>query len=165
MILLPLRSTSNKPWQNAITKHPPIKPSRTARKAVSQPTSIWQPTLQANTCRVCNEALCAVPASRRMRAAFFAYFFLLSKKSRSPKASKATHQEAEPNALRKSVPHFSFIPDGRQDTDNLKANWHKTSGQRFGGRSTLSPGPKVRSERREGHPIPNLSVVGKTSRL
>ena len=42
MILLPLRSTSNKPWQNTIPKDPPIKPSRTARKAVSQPT------LQAN---------------------------------------------------------------------------------------------------------------------
>ena len=67
-----------------------------------------------------------------MRAAFFAYFFLLLKKSRSPhavgtgvaNASKATHKEAEPNALRKSVPHSSFLPNGRQDTDNLKTNWY-----------------------------------------
>ncbi len=91
MILLTLRSTSNKPLQNAIPKDHQIMPSRTARKAVSQRTSILQPTWQANACCATRKAICAVQASRRLRAAFFAYFFLLLKKSRSPKASKATH--------------------------------------------------------------------------
>ena len=53
-------------------------------------------------------ALCLAP--RRMRAAFLncwgsctplAYFFLLLKKSKSPKASKATHDAFGPNALEK----------------------------------------------------------------
>ncbi len=44
-------------------------------------------------------ALCLAP--RRMRAAFFAYFFLLLKKSRSPKASEATHDAFGPNVLEK----------------------------------------------------------------
>ncbi len=44
-------------------------------------------------------ALCLAP--RRMRAAFFAYFFLLLKKSRSPKASKATHDALGPKLLEK----------------------------------------------------------------
>ena len=84
---------------SALAKHPPIKPSRTARKAVSQPTSILQPTLQANACRAITKAFCAVQASRRLRAAFFAYFFFLLKKSKSPKASEATNDLLGPNAL------------------------------------------------------------------
>ena len=44
-------------------------------------------------------ALCLAP--RRMRAAFFAYFLLLLTKSRSPKASKATHDAEGPNVLEK----------------------------------------------------------------
>ncbi len=47
-------------------------------------------------------ALCLAP--RRMRAAFFAYFFLLLKKSRSPKASKATNDAFGPNVLEKRAP-------------------------------------------------------------
>ena len=127
MILLPLRSTSNKPWQKAIPKDHQTKPSRTARKAVSQPTFIGQPTWQASACRTTTKALCAVQSTPwRLRAAFLncwgsctplAYFFLLLKKSRSPhavgtgvaNASKATNVEAEPNALSKSVPHSSLM--------------------------------------------------------
>ena len=118
MILLPLRSTSNKPWQNAIPKDHQIMPSRTARKAVSQPTSLLQPTLQASACRTTTKAICAVQSTpRRLRAAFFASFFLLLKKRKSPhavgtgvaNASKATNVEAEPNALSKSVPHSSLM--------------------------------------------------------
>ncbi len=60
-----------------------------------------QPTLQAGACCSITKALCAVQAPRRMRAAFFAYFFLLLKKSRSPKASKATNDAFGPNALEK----------------------------------------------------------------
>ena len=86
---------------SALAKPPPIKPSRTARKAVSQPTSIWQPTLQAGAYRSVTKALCAVQAPRRLRAAFFAYFFLLLKKSKSPKASKATNEAVGLNALDK----------------------------------------------------------------
>ena len=107
MIPLTFRSHSEKPLQNAIPKDPPIKPSRTARKAVSQPTSLLQPTLQAGAGRPITKAICAVQASRRMRAAFFASFFLLLKKRKSPhavgtgvaNASKATHAEAKLNAL------------------------------------------------------------------
>ncbi len=102
-------------------------PSRTAHKAVSQPTSLLQLPSQASACRAITKAICAVQASRRLRAAFFAYFFLLLKKSRSPhavgtgvaNASKATHMEAEPNALDKQrmiseerlfpIPHSSFL--------------------------------------------------------
>ncbi len=87
--------------QLAIAKVHQRKPSRTARKSVSQPTSILQPTLQAVSCRSATKAICAVLAPRRMRAAFFAYFFLLLKKSRSPKASKATNNALGPNALEK----------------------------------------------------------------
>ena len=85
----------------AIAKAHQLKPSRTARKSVSQPTSIMQPILQANACRPATKAICAVQASRRLRAAFFAYFFLLLKKSRSPKASKATTEAVRPNVLDK----------------------------------------------------------------
>ena len=87
--------------QHAIPKVHQRKPSGTARKSISQPTSILQPTLQAVSCRAITKAICAVLAPRRMRAAFFAYFFLLLKKSRSPKASEATHEALGPNALEK----------------------------------------------------------------
>ncbi len=80
----------------AIAKAHQRKPSSTARKSVSQPTSILQLTLQADACRLITKAICAVQAPRRMRAAFFAYFFLLLKKSRSPKASKATNEAVGP---------------------------------------------------------------------
>ena len=69
-----------------------------------------QPTLQANACRAVTKALCAVQAPRRLRAAFLncwgsctplAYFFLLLKKSRSPKASEATNNALGLNALDK----------------------------------------------------------------
>ena len=63
--------------QRAIAKAHQPKPSRTARKSVSQPISILQPTLQANACCAISKAICAVQASRRLRAAFFAYFLLL----------------------------------------------------------------------------------------
>jgi hypothetical protein len=46
------------------------------------------PTLKATLGGISIEAICAVPAPRRLRAAFFAYFFLLMKKSRSPKAEQ-----------------------------------------------------------------------------
>ncbi len=52
-------------------------------------------------------ALCLAP--RRMRAAFFAYFFLLLKKSKSPKASKATHDAFGPNALEKRAPSVRVV--------------------------------------------------------
>ena len=58
-----------------------------------------QPTLQAGAYRSVTKAICAVQASRRLRAAFFAYFFLLLKKSKSPKASEATNEALGPNAL------------------------------------------------------------------
>ena len=89
-------------------KTAPIKPSRTARKSVSQPTSILQPTLQADAYRSVTKAFCAVQASRRLRAAFLncwgsctplAYFFLLLKKSKSPKASEAINEAIRPNVL------------------------------------------------------------------
>ncbi len=88
----------------AIPKVHQRKPSSTARKSVSQRTFVLQPTLQANACRSITKAICAVLAPRRMRAAFLncsgsctplAYFFLLLKKSRSPKASKATNNALE----------------------------------------------------------------------
>ena len=60
--------------KRAIPKVHHRKPSGTARKSVSQPTSILQPTLQAGACRPVTKAFCAVLAPRRMRAAFFAYF-------------------------------------------------------------------------------------------
>ena len=41
--------------------------------------------------RPITKAICAVQAPRRLRAAFFASFFLLLKKRKSPKASKATN--------------------------------------------------------------------------
>ena len=63
--------------KRALPKAYQTKPSGTARKSVSQPTSILQPTLQANACRTITKAICAVLAPRRMRAAFFAYFLLL----------------------------------------------------------------------------------------
>ena len=59
---------------STLAKPPPIKPSRTARKSVSQPTSIMQPTLQAGAYRAITKALCAVQASRRLRVPFFASF-------------------------------------------------------------------------------------------
>ena len=43
-------------------------------------------TVQATAWGCVTEAICAVPAPRRLRAAFFAYFLLLVTKSRSPKA-------------------------------------------------------------------------------
>ena len=85
----------------AIAKVHQTKPSGTARKSISQPTSILQPTSQAVSCRSITKALCAVLAPRRMRAAFFAYFLLLLTKSRSPKASEATNNAVGPNALEK----------------------------------------------------------------
>ena len=45
------------PGNHAIAKDHSIKPSRTARKAVSQPTSILQPTLQAGTYRAITKAI------------------------------------------------------------------------------------------------------------
>ncbi len=108
----------------AIPKAPQRKPSSTARKSVSQPTSILQPTSQADSCRVIAKAICAVQAPRRLRAAFFAYFFLLLKKSRSPhavgtgvaNASEATNDAVGPNVLEKRVMQrrptadFSLLP-------------------------------------------------------
>ena len=91
---------------SALAKHHRLKPSRTARKAVSQPTSILQPTLQAGVYRSVTKAICAVQASRRLRAAFFAYFFLLLKKSRSPKASEAIHEALGPNAFNEQATHL-----------------------------------------------------------
>ena len=99
---------------SALAKHHPIKPSGTARKSVSQPTSTLQPTLQADAYCAITKAIellgqlypaRAVQAPRRLRAAFFAYFFLLLKKSKSPKASKATNDALEPNALNKQARH------------------------------------------------------------
>ena len=65
--------------RRAIPKAPQRKPSGTARKSVWQPTSILQPTLQADSCRAITKAIelleqlypaRAVQAPRRMRAAF-----------------------------------------------------------------------------------------------
>ena len=112
---------------HAIAKHHRLKLSRTARKSVSQPTSILQPPLQAVSYRAVTKAICAVQASRRLRAAFFAYFFLLLKKSRSPKASEASNNAEGPNVLDQHhmIPtERSFIPDVRQEADNIKSNWY-----------------------------------------
>ena len=127
MIPLTLRRHSKKPLQPAIPKDHQTNPSRTARKAVSQPTAILQLPSQASACRAITKAICAVPVPRRLRAAFFASFFLLLKKRKSPhavgtgvaNASKATHMEAEPNALDKQrmiseerlfpIPHSSLM--------------------------------------------------------
>ena len=44
-------------YNNAIRKDHQLKPSGTARKSVSQPTSIMQPTLQAGACRAITKAI------------------------------------------------------------------------------------------------------------
>ncbi len=66
-------------------------------------------------------ALCLAP--RRMRAAFFAYFFLLLKKSRSPKASKATHDAVGPNALEKRATSVQMGADQHFASFNLRSIW------------------------------------------
>ena len=63
--------------ERAIAKPHQRKPSRTARKSVSQRPAILQPPWQAVSCRAITRAICAVLAPRRLRAAFFAYFLLL----------------------------------------------------------------------------------------
>ena len=94
----------------AIPKVHRRKPSGTARKSVSQPTSLLQLPWQANAYRAITKAICAVQAPRRMRAAFLncsgsctplAYFFFLLKKSRSPKASEATNEAFRTKRFRK----------------------------------------------------------------
>ncbi len=125
--------------KHAIPKTHHRKPSGTARKSVSQPTSILQPTSQANAYRVTTKALCAVLAPRRMRAAFLncsgsctplAYFFLLLKKSRSPhavgtgvaNASKATNNVLGPNALEKRATSVLIGADQNLVSFNLRSN-------------------------------------------
>ena len=104
---LTLPNHSKKPWQQGHPKNPPIKPSRTARKAVSQPTSLLQFPSQANACHPVTKAICAVQSTpRRLRAAFLASFFWLLKKRKSPhavgtgvaNASKAKNDAVGPNA-------------------------------------------------------------------
>ena len=93
---------SEKPSPN-MPSPKPIKQSHQAQRA----SPSRNPLLFCNpSCRLAHVvrlqkrfALCLAP--RRMRAAFFAYFFLLLKKSRSPKASKATNNAVGPNALEK----------------------------------------------------------------
>ena len=56
-----------------------------------------------------------------------AYFFFV-KKSKSPKASEATNNAVGPNVLdqHRMIPtECSFIPDVRQEADNIKSNWYK----------------------------------------
>ena len=55
----------------AIAKAHQRKPSRTARKSVSQPTSILQPTLQAGACRAITKAICAVPSPSAHESGIF----------------------------------------------------------------------------------------------
>ena len=118
MIPLTLPNHSEKPWQQAHPKRPSDKTITHSAQGRSQPTAMMQPTLQASACRSATKAICAVPASRRMRAAFLncwgsctplAYFFLRLKKSRAPHAvgtgvadaSQATNDAVGPNALDK----------------------------------------------------------------
>ncbi len=68
-------------------------------------------------------ALCLAP--RRMRAAFFAYFFLLLKKSRSPKASKATHDAFGPNALEKRATSVRVGAYQNLVSFHLGSNWYR----------------------------------------
>ena len=74
-------------------------------------------------------ALCLAP--RRMRAAFLncsgsctplAYFFLLLKKSRSPKASEATNNALGPNALEKRATSVRMGADRNLVSFNLRSN-------------------------------------------
>ena len=100
----------------AVPKVPQRKPSRTARKSVSQPTSILQPTLQANACRAITKALCAVPSPSAHESGIFCLLFFrrlfassLLTKSKSPhavgtgvaNASEATHEALGPKLLEK----------------------------------------------------------------
>ena len=65
----------------------------------------------------------AIPkAPRRMRAAFFAYFFLLLKKSKSPKASKATHDAFGPTVLEKRAPSVRVGAYQNLVSFNLRSN-------------------------------------------
>ena len=70
---------------SAIAKHPSIKPSGTARKSVTQPTSIMQPTLQAGACRFVTKAI------ELLGQLYPARFFFGQTKKKSPKASEATN--------------------------------------------------------------------------
>ena len=65
----------------AIAKVHQRKPSRTARKSVSQPTSLFQPTSQAVSCRAITKALCAVPSPSAHESGIFCLlFFAVEKK-------------------------------------------------------------------------------------
>ena len=65
---------------SALAKHHPIKPSGTARKSVSQPTSIMQPTLQADAYCAITKAICAVPSPSAFESGIFCLLFFAVKK-------------------------------------------------------------------------------------
>ncbi len=56
---------------HAIPKAHHRKPSRTARKSVSQRTPVLQPTLQAVSCRAITKAICAVPSPSAHESGIF----------------------------------------------------------------------------------------------
>ena len=99
--------------KHAIPKAPHRKPSRTARKSISQPTSILQPTLQAGACRATTKTIERLGQLYPARLLFFRRLFASSllTKSRSPhavgtgvaNASKATHDAVGPKLLEKRV--------------------------------------------------------------
>ena len=65
----------------AIAKVHHRKLSRTARKSVSQRTSVLQPTSQADTCRAITKAICAVPSPSAHESGIFCLlFFAVEKK-------------------------------------------------------------------------------------
>ena len=95
----------------AIPKAHQTKRSGTARKSVWQPTSILQPTSQANACRAITKVLELLGQLYPARLLFFRRLFASSllTKSKSPhavgtgvaNASEATHDALGPNALKK----------------------------------------------------------------
>ncbi len=70
-----LRSTSDKASQNAPSQNTINQSHCAQRGSPSRSGHLYGiPTLQATAWRITTEAICAVPAPRRLRAAFFAYF-------------------------------------------------------------------------------------------
>ncbi len=169
MILLTLPSHSKKPWQQDHPKRPSDKAithSAQGRLATHLPLATHLAGQRMSY--YYKSALRCASLSAHESGIFCLLFFAIEKKEVAARRRHRRSQriEGNPRGVRTkrfrqathecygtSVSHSSFIPDGRQDTDNLKSNWYYTRG----GRHCARPNRRTVRRGAVGHILAGLT--------